>query len=391
VRMAYAVLALAVLAKGLAALVFAGGTLLAAAALAPRGERAWRLRVLLDPAALALFAAIALPWHVAVYLREPAFGWFYFWNEHVGRLTDARWPHDYYTGPVWYYLPRIVGHAFPWILLLAWPVRGRARPGAPLRGFVWAWFLVPFVIFSLAASKSQYYMVVGLPPLALVLARRLDGLPRARSVAALPLAAVIALAALVAIALRDWRITVPAHATGLIAAGLAVLLAAATAFALRRVRAGAVALSAFGVVLALLWSGYLESSETQRSARSLAWTIQVLQPQQVCLYRDYEGVSALPFYLRRPVGVVDPRSRDLLFGIRLRPDAQRFPAAQSFLASEQPGQSVLLVVPDSRERAFRASPLADGFERVGRVGPFRLYRNADSRRVASGTVALHTR
>jgi 4-amino-4-deoxy-L-arabinose transferase-like glycosyltransferase len=382
VRAAYAVLALAVLAKGLAAIAFACGTLLVAVALAARGERAWRLRVLLDPAALLLFAAIAVPWHVAAWLREPSFGWFYFWNEHIGRLTDSRWPHDYYTGPPWYYLPRIVGHAFPWILLLAWPVRVEARGAGALRGFAWAWFLVPLAVFSLAASKSEYYMIVGLPPLALILARRLEALRQSRSIAVLPLAAAAGMAGLIAVTLRAPHAVMPPDAPRLLAAGLAVVVAASVAFGLKRVRAGAIALSAFGVVLALLYSGFMESNESQRSARSLARVIRVLQAQQVYVYRDFEGVSALPFYLRRPVGVVDSRSRDLLYGIRLKPDARRFPAVVTFLDAVERGESALLVVPASRLQAFRASPLAWQFDYMGHVGPFELFRHPGPERIA---------
>ncbi len=389
VRAAYAILALAVLAKGLAAIAFAGGTLLAAVALAARGERAWRVRVLLDPAALALFAAIAVPWHVAVWLREPSFGWFYFWNEHVGRLTDARWPHDYYTGPPWYYLPRIVGHAFPWILLLAWPVRAPAREDGPMRGFVAAWFLVPLAVFSLAASKSEYYMVVGLPPLAIVLASRLEALRHARSLAVLPIAAAAGMAGLLAVVLRAPHAAMPPDMPRMLAAGLAVVAIATVAFATRRMRAGAIALSAVGVVLALLYSGFLESNERQRSARSLAWTIRAMQPQDVYVYREFEGLSALPFYLRRDVGVVDSRSRDLLYGIRLRPDSRHFPGATAFLDAAEHEERALLVVPESRLAAFRASPLAWRFEYAGHVGPFDLFRHPVSERVAAREPLRH--
>jgi hypothetical protein len=49
----------------------------------------------------------------------------------------------------------------------------------------------------------------------------------------------------------------------------------------------------------------------------------------------------------------------------------------------EPGQSVLLVVPDNRLPAFSKSPLAWSFEKVARVGPFALYRSPRSQRLAS--------
>jgi 4-amino-4-deoxy-L-arabinose transferase-like glycosyltransferase len=373
-RAAYAVLALAVLTKGLAAIVFFAGILVVAIVLTRDGRRVARLRMLLDPWALAIFAALAVPWHVAAWVREPSFGWFYLWNEHVGRFVNARWPRDYHTGPVWYYLPRVAGYAFPWILLLLVPQRREEDRDAPLQGFVWAWLLVPLAIFSIAGSKADYYMVVGFPPLALLLARRLDRARPSRALALLPLA-ILALAAAAMVLLRQQpQAVLPPHAGMLLAASVAVMVAACVAFGLRNVRAGAVALSALGIVVALAYSSFLEANEATRSARSLARAIRDLRPAGVYVYRDFERVSALPFYLQQPVGVVDSRSRDLLFGMRLHPDAGRFPAPRAFLASASRGGPLVLVVRDDRSRAFAASPLAARFERVGRIGHFELYR-----------------
>jgi 4-amino-4-deoxy-L-arabinose transferase-like glycosyltransferase len=129
--LAYASLAIAVLAKGLIAPVFF------IAAIAPylliTGEwRRWRqLRLFTG---VLLFLAIAAPWHILAGLRNPdqgnpvgniptpghvhGFFYFYFINEHVLRFLGRRYPHDYNKQP-WFafWLGQLVW-LFPWSLFL---------------------------------------------------------------------------------------------------------------------------------------------------------------------------------------------------------------------------------------------------------------------------------
>jgi 4-amino-4-deoxy-L-arabinose transferase-like glycosyltransferase len=370
---AYAVLALAILTKGLAALVFFGGIALTLTACAVRERRGTVLKALFDPWALALFVLVAVPWHAIAAYREPAFAWFYLWNEHVGRFLDSRWPHDYHTGPLWFYVPRVVGYACPWILLLT--LRGpKAMPRAPvLRGLFAAWFWVPFVIFSLAGSKSEYYMIVGMPPLAIVLARRLDGVRRVPLLALLPVAAIVVFGIAVAFAIAKREDHLPSGFLAIAVAACVLAAASAAAFARYRLEPAAVALGAIGIPLAFLYCGFMQTNEPLRSARTLAAAVDALRPAALYLYRDYEGASALAFYLDRPIGIVDTRSRDLLLGIQLRPDAQRFPSVREFLAAEKQGPGALLVVPDWRRKEFRRSPLPVTLERLAHVGAYELY------------------
>jgi 4-amino-4-deoxy-L-arabinose transferase-like glycosyltransferase len=129
--LAYASLAVAVLAKGLIAPVF----FLAAAApyLLITGEwRRWRQMRLLT--GLLLFLAIAAPWHIVAALRNPDHGnpvgnvpspghvhgflYFYFINEHVLRFLGKRYPHDYNKqSAIAYWLGQLVW-LFPWSLFL---------------------------------------------------------------------------------------------------------------------------------------------------------------------------------------------------------------------------------------------------------------------------------
>ncbi len=114
-------LALAVLTKGLVALVFLFGT--AILYLALTGEtREWRR---LKPfTGMLLFLAIAAPWHILAGLRNTGgmnghgFFWFYFINEHVLRFLGRRIPMDYNKLPGYLYWTLHIVWLFPWSLFL---------------------------------------------------------------------------------------------------------------------------------------------------------------------------------------------------------------------------------------------------------------------------------
>ncbi|MFM7343779.1 MAG: ArnT family glycosyltransferase, partial [Tagaea sp.] len=169
-----ALLGLATLAKGLVAPFLAA---LAVAVYLVARRAGWPVwRRLLDPWAVAAFLAVALPWHVAAALAREEFVWFYVVNEHLGRFLGTREPHDYYSGPVWYYVPRAFLYLAPWTVVLPLLfVRRRtlAEPADRLPLFLWCWAGSAFVFFSLAGNKANYYLVAAAAPLALLLARRI--------------------------------------------------------------------------------------------------------------------------------------------------------------------------------------------------------------------------
>ncbi len=122
-------LALAVLTKGLVALVFFFGT--AIVYLALTGEyKKWRQ---LNPfTGTLLFLAIAAPWHILAGLRNTGgmnghgFFWFYFVNEHFLRFLGKRYPKDYNKLPTYLYWTLHLVWLFPWslfggtLILRAW-------------------------------------------------------------------------------------------------------------------------------------------------------------------------------------------------------------------------------------------------------------------------------
>jgi 4-amino-4-deoxy-L-arabinose transferase-like glycosyltransferase len=126
---AYASLALALLAKGLIAPVFFGAAVVPYLLITGDWRR-WREFRL--GTGLLLFFAIGAPWHVMAALRNPDHGqpvgnvpsfghvhgflYFYFINEHFLRFLGKRYPHDYNKQPGWVFWVGHLAWLFPWCL-----------------------------------------------------------------------------------------------------------------------------------------------------------------------------------------------------------------------------------------------------------------------------------
>jgi len=118
-------LALAVLAKGLVAVVLFGASALLFLLLTDELPN-WRK---LKPfSGFFIFLAIAAPWHILAGLRNPGgvrggmnghgFLWFYFVNEHLLRFLGRRIPADYNRLPAYLYWSLHLAWLFPWALFL---------------------------------------------------------------------------------------------------------------------------------------------------------------------------------------------------------------------------------------------------------------------------------
>ena len=114
-------LALAVLSKGLIALIFFAVPILLYLVFTADLAKLKLLRPITGPL---LFLAIAAPWHILAALRNPAtadhqgFLWFYFWNEHVLRFLGRRVPADFNRLPAYAYWLQHLAWLFPWTLFL---------------------------------------------------------------------------------------------------------------------------------------------------------------------------------------------------------------------------------------------------------------------------------
>ncbi len=194
-----ATMALNVLTKGLIGLVFPVGTILIYLLLTKNLRHMLRLRLF---SSFLVFLAIAAPWHLLAGFRNPAqseargFFWFYFVNEHFLRFLKKRFPADYDTVPLWLFWGLMLVWLMPWTAFMVQAVRRVPVRLAALRqghtaeskiaggdacGPQWIlsaqqsatlifalWPLVILLFFSFS-SRQEYYVLPGLPGVALLL------------------------------------------------------------------------------------------------------------------------------------------------------------------------------------------------------------------------------
>ena len=365
-RLAYPLAAAASLAKGfLAPTLF---VLIAAIFWALDGARRDRLAALFDPVAVGLGLLVFLPWHIALLIEHPDYFRAYVYEEHVLRFLDRREPHDYYTGPVWYHLPRLFAFTLPWAPLLCVSAlyRGNRPEERRRERFAAVWFLVILIFFSLSGAKANYYTVLAMPAAAWYAGLAVDreGVPGRALAIALGIAGLLLIAAALVLPYATPTLQEKSlhagEAVRYVAAGFsaAALCLAVAAYLLSRARmcAGVICATAAGAALV----GSLVSGATpmagEFSSVGMGDRLAALPSDtRVFLYRDFERYSALGFYAQRRLGVIDSDSADLAFGLRHAPDAAWFPSADHFVRlSKDRSVHVAVVVPVERRAEFNA-------------------------------------
>jgi len=242
----YVCMALGMLAKGPVAPFLAAAVIVVFALGARESRLVWRTAWL--PAIL-LFCAIALPWYIAVEVRNPQF-----FREFILEHNLARFSSDLYhhRQPFWYYLP-ITALAFvPWTVFVVaacvasvriWWAERRSVVAEPdlewqFSVFAGCWLLVPVAFFSISQSKLPGYILPAIPAGAVLLAdylrRKLaDDVNVSKGLAvlhALVAAMPIVPSVLIAYLITEHRL--PAGRPMLIALGIAFALGAAIALTL---------------------------------------------------------------------------------------------------------------------------------------------------------------
>lgn len=352
-----------VLEKGGVALVLAGGSV-ALFLLLERARRAWRQ--LLDPVALVLFLLVAGWWHVLAARSQPGFAWFYFVNEHLLRFLGQRQPADYHHGPPWFYLPRLLLMLAPWTPFLLLAARlpdaaGRANRRRVIVRFCQAAVLFPLAFFSLSQAKADYYLMVAAAPLVLWLALEAEAQVAQHgnrlfalcwSLALGPAAAILLLAP----AAGSYR---SGDAVPLLPLAVALALAAAGYRVFMQLRSRTkreLAMLGVAVLSAAAMPLLLEAAAARAGRDSSLEVAHILgshagEGRQVFIYRDFEDMfSTLPFYLRRPVPLIDADSADLRFGCTQAPGRHCIGAAD-FLRARRAGP-VAVVLQASRSAGF---------------------------------------
>jgi 4-amino-4-deoxy-L-arabinose transferase-like glycosyltransferase len=184
-------LGVGVLLKGLLALVVPIGGVLVYLVITRQLFSRDTWRKLRPFSTLLIFLLIAAPWHVLATLRMPpyfnfsmhsgpgeyhGFFWFYFFNEHLLRFLNLRYPRDYNTVPrLAFWLLNLLW-LFPWSAYLPAAAKLNYKPAdcagrTRLLALCWAGFLMLFFTFS---TTQEYYSMPIYPALALLLGCAMD-------------------------------------------------------------------------------------------------------------------------------------------------------------------------------------------------------------------------
>jgi len=158
----------AVLAKGPAAVILAGGATLLWAALTREWHAPFRF---LHPLIVAAFCATALPWYVVCSLRNPDFLRVFIWHHNFQRYLTPVFEH---RQPFWFYAPILILATIPWIVMAAsllsekWnKTSWEDSPGI----FIFCWAVFPLLFFSFSQSKLPGYILPAVPPAFLLISR----------------------------------------------------------------------------------------------------------------------------------------------------------------------------------------------------------------------------
>jgi 4-amino-4-deoxy-L-arabinose transferase-like glycosyltransferase len=241
----YVFMALGMLAKGPIA-PFLAGMVIVLFAVAIRQFRLISQTLWLP--GIILFCAVALPWYIAVQVRDPQF-----FREFILQHNLARFSSDLYhhRQPFWFYLPVTALALVPWIVFLAAAFFGALRAGWPARKsaaaqdvkfqlsvFAACWIVVPVVFFSLSQSKLPGYILPAIPAGAVLLVEYLrqhfenkEPLPKSLAI----LHALVAASTIVPALLIGFLVTqhhLPPGRPLWIAVALALVLGIAMAFTL---------------------------------------------------------------------------------------------------------------------------------------------------------------
>ena len=330
----WAAMAFAVLTKGLIGVLIPAATL----GLYVLWQRDWPLlRKLNLRWGLPLFAAIAAPWFVLAARGNAQFLRFFFIREHFQRFLT---PIEHRSEPWWFFVPVLIVGVVPWLPQAARALMSPREHRLPQGDFdaprmLWIWCVFVFIFFSFSDSKLIPYILPVVPPLALLCASNAAADSRRN----LMVGALLSLA---------FGVGIGAYAGGwwssesgrpllllirpvLVATIVLLTLGALVCFVCAGRDRPRMALTALSVAWFLSAGSILVAADVAQalfSAKDVALALRRQAardgpggvPVDVPIFAVQSYQQSLPFYLRRPVVLVDYRDE---FDLGLTEDPQR--------------------------------------------------------------------
>ncbi|MEI8055069.1 MAG: glycosyltransferase family 39 protein [bacterium] len=360
-RIAYIFFGLAILCKGLIAIILICGSFSAFLLLE---KSFWNhLRQAIDWPGIILFLAMVLPWHIAATLQHKGFFWNYIIGEHFLRFLNLREPHDYYQGSFYYYLPRILIYLFPWsffVPLIFLQTKNLSVLEKKLMRFSWCWLLLPLIFFSLSIAKANYYMIVSMPALALILSVNLNAWfenKNTRLFSILVALILFILAVSLVISFAVFLPIFPAIITckkSILGTASYGLLAGVTIISIfiRKPQVAAALLASLIIPIAITATSVLKLiNEDISAAKAGIYLTENRKTNFIYIYQDFENISALAFYTNTCLRIIDSQSNDLHYGSHLPQFKQWFLTKKKFLR-ETKHQPYYLIVPNNKLEQF---------------------------------------
>ncbi len=361
-RLFYAFLGFAFLTKGIVSLILIPSiTLLFLFSMPSRYKR---IKASLDIFGLLILAAIIIPWFYLAIKQQTGFAWDYFINEQVLYFLTKHVTHNYHTGPFYFYVPKVFLTLFPWSLLAVFIWKPVNSIESSLYRFFWFWFFLPFIFFSLLPVKADYFMVIGIPPLAFLLATKINELFNFKG---------------------NYSLTYFFAGLGLLMTAASGLLYAATtslsyanylpdAFKLDIFLAqplfyffistilitsiglifcsylrnspivafiGVICLTLSGVIFYVADKQRVEYRHSERQIANYIFAHDSMRP--VYLYQDYEQISSILFYIRKRLPLINSKSQDLYYGMQSPLAKGWFYSLNDFLAATQKEKNYVVI------------------------------------------------
>ncbi len=364
--LAWVVMGVAVLTKGLIGVVLPGLVLVLYTLLA-RDWALWRRLYLVSGGLWMLL--ITVPWFVLVSQRNPEFAQFFFIHEHWERYTSSVHQRG---APVWYFVPQLLVGFFPWLGLLPRMV-GVVQPSEP--GFrpallLWVWVAVIFAFFSLSSSKLPGYILPVYPALAILAALALDKLDArvwSRQVLCILALTLVGLAASPLVGRMASEGTpnalYRAYAWWVAVACLLATVGLGMAWYLNRKGQLWRSMGAFSLALFAATTVALVGHETLgRSASGVALVgpVQAILTPDMPIYSVRMLDHTLPFYLRRTMIMVESPNlethNELAFGTEQEPD-KWLPSIAAFVQAWSAGRPALAIMSSQTYSLLRSQQL----------------------------------
>jgi 4-amino-4-deoxy-L-arabinose transferase-like glycosyltransferase len=367
-RLFFAALALAVLAKGPVALILMMVTIFL---FLWSEKKLVFLKDMLSVKALLLFCVVVAPWFLIMCVREKEFFQFFFVDQHLLRFLTTKHKR---SGPIYYFFPILFGGLFPWSIFIPRAVVQLWKTREMRLFFIWS--LVVFVFFSLSGSKLPPYILPIFPAMSVILAYLFEKDWRPRVKENREFIVYVAFFLCIAIAgfahgsgmLDRYLVSIPeiaAVSTNIrwlsLSASAASLMALVIIFfrKMRTYRSLFYTLGTFSLVVCACVMLHPHVIDRLNTTKELAWEISAMSgPAPIVInYGSFD--ETLPFYLKRRTYIANYFG-ELEMGSKY-PDAKdRFLDKENFVRLFRSDQPVLVVLKVKRLSRLKMAGIEGG-------------------------------